>query len=144
MLKLQQAHTLPVSIMSVSGNVQRHAQAEVARAEIGGHGNPALTSLVGLMLPPSQIAPGTAPMAGAVLLSVVAAVLLSAATLLLGPFWANRTLASAITLRVFPARSLVVGVLATLTLAVLVPPAFGLLAASMLGLPMLIVRTRHY
>lgn len=125
------------SVMSVGGAVDRHALAQVSRAEIGGSKNAALTSLAGLMLPQTDSA---APAAfGSAVLGIVGALLLCAFALLWGAFWPNRTLASALMLRVFPFRALVIGLLTTLALVLLAPPLFGLLAASLLGLPLLVV-----
>jgi uncharacterized membrane protein len=76
---------------------------------------------------------------GRALFSAALGVFLLAFALLCIAFWPRRTAAASLTLRQAPGRALALGLLTTLLLALALPPLAALLAATLVGLPLLIV-----
>jgi hypothetical protein len=125
-------------VLASGGVLQLAAGAVVAgqmiRAEGGGG---ALASLLDLLTPAPNIAAGGA--IGQVLFGAAIGVLLLAFCLLYMAFWPRRTAVASATLQRLPGRALALGLLTTTMLALLVLPVAGLLMASVIGLPLLIV-----
>lgn len=134
-----QAH-VDGSVLSIGGGVERAATAEVVRAELVGAGsNSALSSTMGLFMPRTTAGPVAPAPVGRVIFGLMTGLFTLVFTLLWAMLWPNRTLAASLTLRSSAMRSLGVGLLSTLVLALVAVPLAGVLAASMLGLPLLLV-----
>jgi hypothetical protein len=76
---------------------------------------------------------------GRALFGAALGVFLLAFTLLCIAFWPRRTGAASITLRRAPGRALALGLLTTLLLALALPPLGALLAATLVGLPLIVL-----
>ena len=134
-----QAH-VDGSVLSIGGGVERAATAQVVRAELVGAGsNSALSSIMGLFMPRITDVPAAPASGGRIIFGVMTGLFTLVFSLLWAMLWPNRTLAASLTLRSSPVRSLGVGLLSTLVLALVAVPLAGVLAASMVGLPVLLV-----
>jgi cytoskeletal protein CcmA (bactofilin family) len=125
-------------VLASGGALQLDAGAAVAGQTIrGDSGGVALANLLDLFSPSG--ASGGEAAVGRALFAVALGVFLLAFTLLCIAFWPRRTAAASLMLRQAPGRSLVLGLLTTLLLALALPPLAALLAATLVGLPLLIV-----
>lgn len=126
------------SVMSMGGGVERHALASIGIAELRPlGGSKMLSSLVGIVMPPSATIDSANAQIGRYVFGGLAGLLLLAFALLWGAIWPNRTMASGLALVAHPVAALIVGLLATVAAALVIPPLVGLLAASMIGMPLL-------
>lgn len=126
------------SVMSLGGHVVRHVQAIVAGPAFGSaDANTALSSAMNIIMPGASTPPSPVKFVGRLLLGILSAVFLLAFSLLWSANWPNRTLAAGMTLRRLPGQSAVIGLLATGLIIVIAPLLTALLAASLVGLPLL-------
>jgi cytoskeletal protein CcmA (bactofilin family) len=125
-------------VLASGGVLQRDAGAVVAGQTIRGEsGGVALANLLDLFSPSG--ASGGEAAVGRALFGAALGVFLLAFTLLCIAFWPRRTVAASLMLRQAPGRALALGLLTTLLLALVLPPLAALLAATLVGLPLLIV-----
>jgi hypothetical protein len=103
----------------------------------GGEGSIALANLFDLIAPSSSGSDDTA--VGRVLFGIVLGVFLLAFSLLCMAFWPQRTGATSLTLRRSPSQALLLGLLSTLLLALALPPLVALLAATLIGIPLIVL-----
>jgi len=128
------------SVMSIGGGIDRAAQAQVAHATIGNaNENAALSSMMGVIVPAGGSTVSSSALAGRIILGVMAGLFVLAFVLVGSAIWPNRTFAAALMLRATPQRALAVGGLSTVAIAAISLPLIGLLAASIVGLPLLLV-----
>jgi cytoskeletal protein CcmA (bactofilin family) len=123
-------------VLSISGAVRQSGGARVAgRAIRMTDTRETMSSVAGLIVPPSGHTAGN----GA-LLRMLAALALgglaAAGTILIVALWPNRSAAAAETLRRMPGRATLAGLLASLIVAFVAPVLLGILAASLIGLPL--------
>jgi hypothetical protein len=124
-------------ILASAGMLRQAPGAVVAGQTISGGAGGALASLLDLLNP---AAPGDPDAAlGHALFGVALAVLLTAFCLLYSAFWPGRVALAGDTLRRLPGRALTLGLLTTLALALALLPLAGLLVASVVGVPLLLV-----
>jgi cytoskeletal protein CcmA (bactofilin family) len=125
-------------VMALGGALDSAADAVSGQAFRGGDGSAAVASLFDLFMPGG---PGNHDDAsvGRVLLGMVLGVFLLAFSLLCIAFWPQRTAATSLTLRRSPGQSLLLGLLSTLLLALILPPLVALLAATLIGLPLIVI-----
>lgn len=126
------------NILASGGALQIEAGGQVAGQRIeSGAGGGALASLLDLVVPGT----GSTELGsiGRVLFGATAGVLLAAFCLLFVAFWPRRTQLAATTLVYSPGRSLAVGGLTTVLLALVLPPFLALLIASVVGVPVGVV-----
>jgi hypothetical protein len=76
---------------------------------------------------------------GRAIFGVVIGLFLLAFGLLWSALWPQRTLTTTLVLRALPGRSLAIGLLTTLLMALLLPPLVALLAATLIGLPLIVL-----
>ncbi len=124
-------------ILSSAGMLHQAPGAVVAGQKISGGAGEALASLLDLLNPAGPGDPDDA--LGHALLGVALAVLLTAFCLLYTAFWPGRVALAGDTLRRLPGRALTLGLLTTLALALVLLPLTGLLVASVVGVPLLLV-----
>jgi cytoskeletal protein CcmA (bactofilin family) len=125
-------------VLASGGALQRASTALVTGQTIRGEsGGKAWASVLGLFSPTDR-ASGEAAV-GRTLFGAVLGVFLLAFALLCIAFWPRRTMATSLTLRQTPGRALALGLLTTLLLLLAMPPLAALLAATLVGLPLLIV-----
>jgi cytoskeletal protein CcmA (bactofilin family) len=125
-------------VLASGGALQRDATATVAGQAIRGEsGGVALANLLDLFSPAG--ASGGAAAVGRTLFGAALGVFLLAFALLCIAFWPRRTAAASLALRQAPGRALALGLLTTLLLALALPPLAALLAATLVGLPLLLV-----
>ena len=123
-------------ILASAGMLHLAPGAVVAGQKISGGAGEALASLLDLLNPAD---PGNSDDAlGHALFGVALAVLLAAFCLLYTAFWPGRVALAGNVLRGLPGRALTLGVLTTLALALALLPLAGLLAASVVGVPLLL------
>ncbi len=126
-------------ILALSGGLRREPGAAVSGQALGGPAQVgALASLFDVFMPAPQPA-GSDAAVGRLLFGLALGVFLLAVCLLWIALWPRRTAAASLTLRRLPLRALALGLLTTLILGLLLPPLALLLAASLLGLPLLLV-----
>lgn len=127
------------SVMSLGGAVNRAPSAQISRATLlPSTGGVAVSSVITMFMPPSESSSSGSIQIGHAILGGLMGLLLAAFAFLWGALWPNRTLASAMALATHPIAALAVGLLATLSIAVILPPLASLLAASMIGMPLLV------
>jgi cytoskeletal protein CcmA (bactofilin family) len=125
-------------VLASGGALQRDAGATVAGQTIRGEsGGEALANVLEIFAPTDR--EGGAAAVGRALFGAVLGVFLLAFALLCIGFWPRRTAAASITLRQAPGRAMALGLLTTLLLVLALPPLAALLAATLVGLPLLIV-----
>lgn len=128
------------SVMSIGGGIDRAAQAQVAHATIGNaNENAALSSMMGVIVPSGGTPASSSALAGRIILGLMAGLFVLAFVLAGSAIWPNRTFATALMLQAVPQRAIVVGGLSTVAVAAISLPLIGLLAASIVGLPLLLV-----
>jgi hypothetical protein len=125
------------NILATGGALRLDAGAVVAGQAIDAGGGGALASLLDL-LDPSNAGASDAVI-GRTLFSAAVAVLLMAFCLLYLAFWPGRIAVASATLSRLPGQALWLGLLTTLILALAVLPLAGLLVASVVGVPVLLV-----
>jgi hypothetical protein len=126
------------SVLALGGAVERAAGASVAGQQLNVEqvpGRQVLSSVVAIFGGADNGAPADLPLGLVAVALGLAAMLLTAACALV---WPRRTTGVALALRAAPARSLAVGLLTTILLALLAIPASALLALSLVGLPLLL------
>jgi len=124
-------------VLASGGALRLDAGAAVAGQTIRGEGGGvALANLLDLFAPSEA---GGAAVVGRALFGAVLGVFLLAFTLLCIAFWPRRTFAASMMLRRSPGRALALGLLTTLLLALALPPLLALLAATLIGLPLIVV-----
>jgi hypothetical protein len=137
-VKIEPGARIGGHVLASGGALQSDAGAAVAGQTIRGEsGGVALANVLELFSPSDQ-ASGEA-VVGRVLFGAALGVFLLAFTLLCIAFWPRRTSAASLTLRQAPGRALVLGLLTTLLLLLALPPLAALLAATIVGLPLLTV-----
>ncbi len=104
----------------------------------GGVGANAVASVLGILMPTSNAVPGDSPV-GRGLFGAVLGVLSLAFCMLCIAFWPRRTAAASQTLLRFPGRALLLGLTTTLALALALLPLIALLAATVIGIPLIVV-----
>jgi cytoskeletal protein CcmA (bactofilin family) len=120
------------------GMLQLNSGAVVSGQAIrGGEGSVALANLLDLFSPATATDDNGA--IGRVLFGMVLGVFLLAFCVLCVAFWPQRTAATSLTLRRLPGQSLALGLLSTLLLALALPPLVALLAATLIGMPVLVL-----
>jgi hypothetical protein len=124
-------------ILASAGMLHQAPGAVVAGQKISGGAGEALASLLDLLNPAGAGDPDDA--LGHALFGVALAVLLTAFCLLYTAFWPGRVALAGDALRRLPGRALTLGVLTTLALALALLPLAGLLVASVVGVPLLLV-----
>jgi hypothetical protein len=125
-------------ILASGGALQKDPGATVAGQTIhDGGGGGALASLLDLFAP-SPGADSAGPL-GRALFGVALGVLLLAFCLLCAALWPRRVLLAGTTLRRLPGRALALGMITTLAAGLALLPLAGLLIASVIGLPLLLV-----
>ena len=122
-------------ILASDGMLHQSPGAVVAGQKISGGGE-ALASLLDLLNPAGPGDPDDA--LGHTLFGVALAVLLTAFCLLYSAFWPGRVALAGDALRRLPGRTLTLGLLTTLALALALLPLAGLLVASVVGVPLLL------
>jgi cytoskeletal protein CcmA (bactofilin family) len=125
-------------VLASGGALQLDAGAAVAGQAIRGEsGGVALANLLDLFS--SDGASGGEGAAGRVLFGAALGVFLLAFALLSIAFWPRRVATASLTLRQVPGRALALGLLTTLLLLLALPPLAAILAATLVGLPLLVV-----
>jgi hypothetical protein len=125
-------------VMALGGPLESAADAAVSGQKIrGGEGSIALANLFDLIAPSDAGSDSAA--VGRVLFGMVLGVFLLAFCLLCIAFWPRRTTATSLTLRRSPGQALLLGLLSTLLLALALPPLIALLAATLIGMPLIVV-----
>jgi cytoskeletal protein CcmA (bactofilin family) len=125
-------------VLASGGALQSDPRAAVVGQTIRGEsGGVALANVLELFSPSDRA--GGEAVVGRVLFGAALGVFLLAFALLCIAFWPRRTSAASLTLRQAPGRALALGLLTTLLLLLAVPPLAALLAATLVGLPLLIV-----
>jgi cytoskeletal protein CcmA (bactofilin family) len=125
-------------VLASGGALQSDDSAAVAGQTIrGDSGSVALANVLELFSPSDRA--GNEAVVGRVLFGAALGVFLLAFTLLCIAFWPRRTSAASLMLRQAPGRALALGLLTTLLLLLALPPLAALLAATLVGLPLLIV-----
>lgn len=126
-------------VLALSGGLRHERGAAVVGQAIGDErGAPALASLFDLFTPvPASVA--GAGLIGRLFFGAVLGVFLLAFCLLCVAFWPGRTAAASVALRRLPLRALALGLLTTALLALLLPPVVALLAATLIGMPLIVV-----
>ena len=124
-------------ILASPGMLHQAPGAIVGGQKISGGAGEALASLIDLLNPAGQGGPDTG--LGHVLFGGALAVLLAAVCLLYSAFWPGRVALAGATLRGLPGRALALGLLTTLAFLLALLPLAGLLVASVVGVPILLV-----
>ncbi|MFL5801969.1 MAG: polymer-forming cytoskeletal protein, partial [Roseiflexaceae bacterium] len=125
-------------VMALGGALRPDAGAVVVGQTIrGGEGSVALANLLDLFAPTGASSDDVA--VGRVLFGMALGVFLLAFCLLCIAFWPRRTTATSLTLRRSPRQALLLGLLSTLLLALALPPLIALLAATLIGMPLIVV-----
>jgi hypothetical protein len=124
-------------ILASGGTLRRAPSAQVAGQAIDGGASEALASLIDL-LNPSSAGRQDDPLARG-LFGAALGVLLSAFCFLYTAFWPGRVALAGDALRRLPGRALSLGLLTTLALGLALLPLAGLLVASVVGVPVLLV-----
>jgi hypothetical protein len=124
-------------ILASGGGLQQKPGASVDGQAIGEFGGSPVASLIDLFISAPD-ADALGPV-GRALFAGVVGVLLAASSLLCVAFWPRRILIASTTLRRLPGRAIALGLLATVALALAAAPLAGLLVASVIGLPLLLV-----
>lgn len=124
-------------ILASAGVLRQAPGAVVAGQKINGGAGEALASLLDLLYPTGSGGPDDA--LGRVLFGLALGVLLTAFCLLYTAFWPGRVAVAADTLRRLPSRALGLGLLTTFVLALALLPVAGLLVASVVGVPILLM-----
>jgi cytoskeletal protein CcmA (bactofilin family) len=125
-------------VLASGGALQLDDRAAVVGQTISGEsGGVALANVLELFSPSERADGGAA--VGRVLFGAALGVFLLAFTLLCIAFWPRRTGAASLTLRRAPGRALALGLLTTLLLLLALPPLAALLAATLVGLPLLLL-----
>jgi hypothetical protein len=124
------------SVLASSGTVPPSGTPNLTGQAIVGGGGRAVSSLIDLFV--TFEAGGTADV-GRVLFGVALGVFLLAFMLLGVAFWPRRTAAASQMLQRTPGHALLLGLLTTLLLALALPPMLALLAATVIGLPLIVV-----
>jgi hypothetical protein len=124
-------------ILASAGVLRQAEGAIVAGQKINGGAGEALASLLDLLNPASSTGPDA--LLGRSLFGLALAVLLTAFCLLYSAFWPGRVALASDTLSRLPSRALMLGMLTTLALALASLPLAGLLVASVVGVPLLLV-----
>ena len=124
-------------VLASGGVLRMEEGALVAGQAIRGAGGAgALANLLDLFAP----ADGSSDLVvGRILFAVVLGIFLLALSLLCTAFWPQRSAAASRTLLRFRGRALALGLLTTLLLALALPPLIALLAATLIGLPLVIL-----
>lgn len=124
-------------VLALGGGARREASA-VVRGQLldGGGGGGALASVLDILAPATPNARADTAI-GRALFGAALGILLLAFCLILAAFWPQRTAVAGATLRRLPGRALALGLLTTIGLAALLPPVAALLAATIIGLPLL-------
>lgn len=126
------------SVLALAGGVQAGPGAQIAGQLLGGTAERgALASVFDLLSDDDQPASPLDEVRQAVF-GLIVTIFLFAFSLLWLALWPRRSAAAALVLRRMPIRSIVVGVLTTLLLAVLAPLAIVLLAATLIGAPLIV------
>lgn len=122
------------------GSQLRPDERELVGGQIieGGVGANAMASVLEIIMPAANAAPGDASI-GRGLFGAVLGVLSLAFCLLCIAFWPRRTAAAGRTLLQFPGRALLLGMTTTLALALILLPLVALLAATVIGMPLIVV-----
>jgi cytoskeletal protein CcmA (bactofilin family) len=123
-------------ILASGGALRLDAGASVAGQAIRGDGGGALASLLDLFAPSDG---GGSAAVGRALFAVALGVFLLAFMLLGVAFWPRRTAAASLMLRRAPGHALLMGLLTTLLLALALPALLALLAATLIGMPLIVV-----
>jgi hypothetical protein len=124
-------------ILASAGMLHQAPGAVVGGQKISGGTGEALASLLDLLNPAGSGNPDDA--LGHALFGVALTVLLTAFCLLYTAFWPGRVALAGDTLRRLPGRALTLGLLTTLALALVLLPLAGLLVASLVGVPLLLL-----
>lgn len=124
-------------VMALGGALDLAANAVDGQAIRGGEGSIALANLFDLIAPGGDVGDNAA--VGHILFGMVLGVFLLAFCLLCMAFWPQRTAATSLTLRRSPGLALLLGLLSTLLLALALPPLVALLAATLIGMPLIVV-----
>ena len=124
-------------ILASAGKLHQAPGAVVAGQKISGGAGEALASLLDLLNPAGPV--DLDDTLGHALFGVALAVLLAAFCLLYTVFWPGRVALAGDVLRHLPGRALTLGVLTTLALALALLPLAGLLVASVVGVPVLLM-----
>lgn len=124
-------------VLASGGPLRLEPGAVVAGRTISGDGRGALASLLDLFVP-SAGPGGVDPLARA-LLAIVLGVLLLAFCAVGGALWPRRVAIAGASLARLPGRALAVGALTTLVLGLALLPLTGVLVASVVGLPLLLL-----
>jgi hypothetical protein len=124
-------------VLASGGALRLEPGATVAGQKISDEGSRALASVLDLFIP-SGAATDLGPV-GRALFAAVLGVLLLAFCMLYVAFWPGRVAITGTTLRRLPGRGIALGLLTTLALALALVPLAGLLVASVVGLPLLLV-----
>jgi hypothetical protein len=123
-------------ILASGGELQLIGKVDVAGQAIRGDGGKPLASLIALFAP-SEI--GGSAAIGQVLFAIVLGVFLLAFMLLSVTFWPRRLAAASLMLQHTPGHALLLGLLTTLLLALALPALLALLAATLIGMPLIVV-----
>lgn len=125
-------------VMVLGENLQlEHGAAIGGQAFQGGSSAGALASLLGLLAPSPEAE--MAPLLSRGLFGIALGVLLIGFSLLCIAFWPHRTANTGLTLQQLPTRALLLGFGTTIMLALLLVPVAAFLAASLIGLPLLLL-----
>jgi len=123
-------------VLASGGTLRKDVGASVAGQTIRGESGGALASLVDLFSP---TATSSGAAVGRVLFGAVLGVFMLAFTLLCAAFWPQRTAAAGLTLLRTPRRALALGLLSTLLLLLALPALAALLAATVIGMPLIVL-----
>jgi hypothetical protein len=125
--------------MALGRQLQEEAGAQIAGEKIrGGSGASAVANVLGILVPAPDADPGDSSV-GRGLFGAALGVLSLAFCLLCIAFWPRRTATASQTLLLFPGRAALLGLTTTLALALMLFPAIALLAATMVGMPLIVV-----
>jgi cytoskeletal protein CcmA (bactofilin family) len=120
-------------VLSVDGELNN--QGAIAGQMFTGLNNDgALASVFDLFAPPGAQTSASTEL-GRILFGALVGVFIVAFGILWIAIWPQRTMAAAITLRNSPGRSIALGLLSTLMVALLLPPLIALLTATLIGMP---------
>jgi len=126
-------------VMALGGTLELDdSKAVSGQTLVGGEGSAALASVFDLFMAGGPGSDNDAAV-GRVLLGMVLGVFLAAFCFLCIAFWPVRTAATSLMLRRLPVQSLLLGLLSTMLLALALPPLIALLAATLIGLPLIVV-----
>jgi len=129
------------SVLSLGGGVSRTGEALVAGQVLGEQpitGGALMADVAKILRPQPDLARADLPLP---LISTVLTLIGLLLTLMCAALWPNRTLGISRALRSAPGSSLAIGLLTTMLLALLLLPLSGMLALSLVGLPLLLPLT---